>query len=153
MAGKAFRGSFEHTIDDKGRLNFPSHFREVLRQHDSDGLVMIPWGDTHLRIYPIEKWESIEDKLMAEDWEQTEEQENDIRDLLSQCIDCSLDKQGRLLVPPHVRSELGLKKEIDLVGMINRVEIWDKEVWGKRGSAGRKNTEKIKQIFRDRHIH
>jgi transcriptional regulator MraZ len=153
MAGKAFRGSFDHTIDDKGRLNFPSHFREVLRQHESEGLVMIPWGDNHLRVYPVEKWEIIEEKLMAEDWEQTEDQEDIIRELLSQCIDCTLDKQGRLLVPPHVRSELGLKKEIALIGMINRVEIWDKDVWKERGKVGQKNTEKIKQIFRDRHIH
>ncbi len=114
---------------------------------------MIPWGENHLRVYPIEKWEIIEEKLMAEDWEQTEDQEDIIRELLSQCIDCTLDKQGRLLIPPHVRSELGLKKEIALIGMINRVEIWDKEVWGNRGAVGRKNTEKIKQIFRDRHIH
>ena len=149
MITKRFRSKYDHTIDEKGRLSFPSRFRDILRQYESEVLVVIPW-DNHLRAYPESEWEIIEDKLEAEDREQPEDLDKIIRYFESESIECVLDKQGRILLPPSVRTELGLKKDIVLIGMKNRVEIWDQDVWGGERQIGReqfgKHKESIKKL-------
>jgi MraZ protein len=139
MAKSRFRSKYDHTIDEKGRLSFPSRFREVLRQYDSEVLIVIPWWDNHLRAYPLSEWEVLEDKLKAEDREQPEDLAKIIRYFESESIECVLDKQGRILLPPSLRSELGLKKDIVLIGMMDRVEIWDKDTWNEERKAGREH--------------
>lgn len=128
MAGLRFRGKYDHTIDDKGRLSFPSRYREVLQHYDSDILIAIPWDD-HLRVYPLGEWEHLENKLRAEESEPPEDVDKMLRYFESASHECVLDKQGRILLPPAVRTDLGLKRDIVLIGMIERVEIWDKEKW------------------------
>jgi MraZ protein len=139
MVKNRFRSKYDHTIDEKGRLSFPSRFREVLRQYESEYLVIIPWWDNHLRAYPLSEWELLEDKLKAENREQPEELEKIIRYLESESIECTLDKQGRILLPPAMRNELRLKKDIVLIGMIDRVEIWDRDAWNEERKVGREH--------------
>ncbi len=128
MVISRFRSKYDHTIDDKGRLSFPSRFREVLRQYESEVLIAIPW-ENHLRAYPLSEWENLENKLRGEDQERLEDLDKIIRYLESESFECVVDKQGRILLPPALRAELGLKREIVLIGMIDRVEIWDRETW------------------------
>ncbi|MDR3629866.1 MAG: division/cell wall cluster transcriptional repressor MraZ [Desulfocapsaceae bacterium] len=145
---RRFRSKYDHTIDEKGRLSFPSRFREVLRQYESEVLIVIPWWDNHLRAYPLSEWENIEDKLKAEDREQPEDLDKIIRYFESESIECVLDKQGRILLPPGLRAELGLKKDIVLIGMIDRVEIWDKDAWNAERQVGREQFGEHKESIR-----
>jgi MraZ protein len=128
MVKSRFRSKYDHTIDEKGRLSFPSRFRDVLRQYESEVLIVIPW-DNHLRAYPESEWETIEDKMEAEGREQPDDLGKIIRCVQARIIECALDKQGRILLPPALRTGLGLKKDIVLNGMVHWVEIWDKDVW------------------------
>jgi len=148
MINRRFRSKYDHTIDEKGRLSFPSRFREVLRQYESEVLIVIPWWDNHLRAYPLSEWEIIEDKLKAEDREQPEDLDKIIRYFESESIECVLDKQGRILLPPTLRTELGLKKDIVLIGMIDRVEIWDKDAWNAERQVGREHFGEHKESIR-----
>ena len=66
MIQSRFRSRSEHTLDEKGRLNLPSRFREVLRQYESEMLMIAPWGRLHLRVYPLSGWEILENKLLTE---------------------------------------------------------------------------------------
>lgn len=151
MVISRFRSSYEHTIDEKGRLSFPSRFREVLRQYQSEVLIAIPW-EKHLRIYPLSEWENFENRLMAEDGRQTEDLDRIIRYFESESWECVLDRQGRILLPPVLRAELGLKKDIVLIGMIERVEIWDKAVWIVERQVGRDHFEAEKEGIKKRGI-
>jgi MraZ protein len=138
MVSNRFRSKYDHTIDEKGRLIFPSRFREVLRQYESEVLIAIPW-DNHLRAYPLAEWESLENRLKVEDGELQEDLDKIIRYLESESCECVLDKQGRILLPPALRAELGLKRDIVLIGMIDRVEIWDKNTWDVERKVGREH--------------
>jgi MraZ protein len=151
MVINRFRGSYEHTIDEKGRLSFPSRFRETLRQYHSEVLIAIPW-DMHLRIYPLSEWENVENRLMTENGRQTEDLDRIIRYFQSESRECVLDRQGRILLPPVLRAELGLKKDIVLIGMIERVEIWDKAVWLVERQVGRDHFEAEKEGIKKRGI-
>ncbi len=151
MVSSRFRSKYDHTIDDKGRLSFPSRFRDVLRQFESEVLIAIPW-DNHLRAYPLAEWESLENKLKAEDRDQPEDIEKIVRYLESESIECVLDKQGRILLPPALRTELGLKRDIVLIGMIDRVEIWDKDTWNVEREVGREHFGEHKVSIKKRGI-
>jgi MraZ protein len=151
MVGSRFRGKYDHMVDEKGRLSFPSRFREVLRQYASEFLIALPW-DNHLRIYPLAEWENLENKLRTEDEEQLEHADKVIRYFESESFECVLDKQGRILLPPILRTELGLKRDIVLIGMIDRVEIWGKDEWNVERKVGRKHFGELKASIKKRGI-
>lgn len=136
MAEKRFRGRYDHTLDDKGRLSFPSRFREILRQHESEVLVAISWDD-HIRIYPLNEWEALENRLRAEDGSAIQDLDRVLRHLESESCECAVDKQGRILLPPTLRADHGLERDVVLIGMIDRVEIWEKDVWREESRIGR----------------
>jgi MraZ protein len=126
VVNNRFRSRTEHTLDAKGRLNFPSRFREVLRQLGSETLMLAPWGN-HLRAYPVSEWEELETKLL------TQGGENQVGDffryVVGGVVECVPDKQGRILIPPDLRNHLKMEKDVVVTGMISWVEIWDKETW------------------------
>ena len=125
MIRNRFRGSSDHVLDDKGRLNFPARFRDVLRNRESEILIIVPWR-RYLRVYPIAEWEALEEK-MYNDGPEIDLDEGFVRYLLRNTIECTLDKQGRIRIPLKLKQAVGLKKEVTLSGMRNWVEIWDRD--------------------------
>jgi MraZ protein len=134
-----FRGSFEHTIDAKGRVSVPSRFREIIAERYGGGLVLAMDYDRCLTVYPLEEWERLEEKIKT-----LPMMKQEVRDfrrfLLSSATECELDKQGRLLVPPVHREHAGITKTVMLIGIIDKIEIWDVKTWQSRNSE---NGDKI----------
>ncbi|THB79635.1 MAG: division/cell wall cluster transcriptional repressor MraZ [Desulfobulbaceae bacterium] len=122
-----FRGRSEHALDPKGRMNFPSRFKDVLKLYGSDTLMITSWGE-HLRVFPASEWQLFEDKLLSRGREEPN-LSSFIRHVVSGVSECSLDKQGRLLIPHSLRSEVGIAKDVVLNGMLEFVEIWDLDAW------------------------
>ena len=122
-----FRSRSEHSLDSKGRLNIPSRFREVLREVYTETLMVTNWQNC-LKAYPVSEWEKMEEKLL--DREQIQPGLGRfIRYLISGVTECPLDKQGRILLSPTLRSEIGIQREVVLNGMLDHFEIWDREAW------------------------
>ena len=134
MIKSRFRSRSEHVLDDKGRLNFPSRFRDVLRQYESEILMVTSWGKKHLRAYPLSEWEILETKLLTEGKEQ-KGMASFVRYVVGGVTECSLDKQGRILLPQSLRVDANLRKDVVLTGMLDWIEIWDKEAWGKENET------------------
>ena len=128
-----FRGSFEHTVDAKGRVSVPSRFREILVDHYDDRLVLALDYDRCLTVYPLEEWERLEEKIKNLPMMQKEVKEF-MRFFFSTATECELDKQGRILIPPPLRERAGIHKNVLLIGIINKVEIWDTHAWEARNS-------------------
>jgi len=122
-----FRSRSEHTLDPKGRLNVPSRFREVLQHYGSGMLIIAPWIK-NLRIYPVGEWQVKEDNLLTKSREDRIIS-NFARYVVSGITECSLDKQGRLLIPSFLRSEVNIDKDVVLNGRLEYIEIWDKDAW------------------------
>lgn len=122
-----FRGHHGYTIDPKGRVNIPSPFRDLLRGSGQESLIITNW-DNCIYGYSAEGWELVEQKLSK-----LPSTDPDINDFLRYFIGGSVevvpDKQGRILVPPALRAYAGLEKEIVIIGMIKRFEIWSAERW------------------------
>jgi MraZ protein len=121
------RGRYEHTIDAKGRISIPSKFREVLNKKYDDRLVISHY-DQCLVAYPFEEWTFLEEKqkLLPQ---MKKETKTYLRFFYSSGVDCTIDKQGRLLIPQTHRDYANLQKEVVLVGVGTRIEIWDKQKW------------------------
>ncbi|TKB25303.1 division/cell wall cluster transcriptional repressor MraZ [Desulfopila sp. IMCC35006] len=124
MTQNRFRGRTVHVLDAKGRLNLPSRFREVLRQSGSEMLMVGPWK-THLRAYRMAEWEALETKLLTQGGEPWVA--GFIRYTIGGAAECPIDKQGRIRIPPELRQDANLNKEIALTGMMDYIEICDQE--------------------------
>lgn len=122
-----FRSRSEHTLDSKGRLNIPSRFREVLRDVYTEALIVTNWHKS-LKAYPLSEWQKVEEKLRSEA-PNLPGFSNFVRYVISGVTECSLDKQGRILLPGTLRAEFGFGKEVVLNGMLDHFEIWDKAAW------------------------
>lgn len=119
-----FRGEYNHTIDDKGRLIIPSRFRYEL----GESFVLTRGLDGCICIYPQNEWDLLEDKLR--ELPLTNRNSRLVtRFLVGGAVNCELDKQGRILIPAPLREHAGLTKDVVLVGTLERIEIWDKARW------------------------
>ncbi len=125
--GQRFRSRSEHTLDAKGRLNIPSRFREVLGEVYDSSLIVTNWRQS-LKAFPLVEWEVLEEKLLTEGRTKPG-LDAFVRYVISGVTECTLDKQGRILLPAPLRNDFGISKEVVLNGMLDHFEIWDKTAW------------------------
>ena len=119
-----FMGEFLHTIDSKGRLILPAKFREEL----GDTFVITKGLDNCLFIYSRTEWAVMEEKIKKLPLAKPEARAF-VRFFFSGAAEVECDKQGRILVPNNLREFGGLDKDVIVLGVSSRIEIWDKETW------------------------
>ena len=121
---------FEHQIDGKGRTSFPAKLRETLVGSYDERLIVTTSLDACLHAYPVREWEQLELALSRRN-----PMEPGVKQLMRLYVasaqECPLDKLGRILIPPTLRSHAALEKEVVWAGMVKVVELWSKEGWAK----------------------
>jgi MraZ protein len=143
-----FRGRFDHTIDDKGRVSLPVKFREILRKFNDT--IVITTFDGCLYVYPHDEWIKFEEKIY--DLPSGSRQMRDFqRGLLAHATECTVDKQGRILVPNSLRPIANLIKDVVIAGRIKHFEIWDRERFTQTIEQAQNNApgEDISRILND----
>ncbi len=119
-----YKGKYNHTIDTKGRLIVPSKFRDLL----GDEFVVTKGADGFLVVYDNNGWKAFEETL-----QEMPMNRKDVRQVarffLAGAADVEVDKQGRILIPTDLRDYAGLEKEVVLIGMADKIEIWSKDRW------------------------
>lgn len=125
-----FKGEYNHTIDEKGRLIIPAKFREEL----GNEFVVTRGLDGCLFGYNNSEWEVFEGKLRALPLTNKDARAFQ-RYMLAGAASVEIDKQGRILLPQSLRTFAGLEKDVVLIGVAGRIEIWNKDIYEKASAA------------------
>ncbi len=133
-----FIGEYRHAVDDKFRVAVPAKFRNSLKK----GAVVTKGLDTCLVIYDEAEWKALADKLSKLPISQANTRAFS-RFLLSGAMDIELDKQGRMLLPDYLRQYAKLGRKVTIVGIGNRLEIWDEKEWDRYRLATEKDSMEI----------
>lgn len=119
-----FRGEYAHQLDNKGRLIIPARYRPYL----NSGAILTRGLDRNLVIYPEDTWQAVTQQLNQ--MPITQPTSRALRRLLfSGAVQLELDKQGRILLPNHLRAYAAIREEVLLVGVETFIELWEPAAW------------------------
>lgn len=128
-----FIGEYTHIIDSKKRLAVPVKFRNGLGKE----AVITRGLERNLFLYPKSEWQVLAEKLSSLPFSQADARGLN-RIMLAGAMEVDVDKAGRILIPDYLKEYASLKKEITVIGLYNRIEIWGKQIW----TAYKNKTEK-----------
>lgn len=131
-------GEFRSKIGEKKRVAIPKKFRDEL----GDELILTRGYENALVLVNKEMWGKVAGEVMGGSFIS-----RNIRDtsrfLVGSAVELELDPQGRVVIPSALHEHAGLKKEVVFIGLLNWVELWDKDKWGERVEYLQKNSDKI----------
>lgn len=124
-----FEGRFEYSLDEKNRVSIPAKFREILMRHYDMNLILTNL-DRCIAAYPRKEWQALKDRL-SQSQIATRDIKLFLRFFYSGVTECPIDRLGRILIPHSLKSFAKIVKDVVIIGMDKRIEIWSKEEWEK----------------------
>jgi len=123
-----FYGEYEHSLDKKGRFILPSKLREVAKSHYVEKFFMTRGLDKCLFLFSEDEWKNQELKFKNLPFTKKESRSFN-RLFFSGTVEIEQDGQGRILIPKYLKDYAGIKRDVVIIGIANRIEIWSKELW------------------------
>ena len=142
-----FSGKHYNSLDPKGRLIVPAPFREILSSNHSSKLIITNEVlDKCLCAYAIDEWQKLIDKVNQ--MPQTSDAvKYFMRRVIGSAVECEIDKQGRVLVSSALRVDAGLNSEVVLLGLGNRIEIWNRDEFEGVADPSKIDKQSFKEEF------
>ena len=123
-----FYGEYNHGIDNKGRLILPSRFRDVGKEHGIEKYFVTRGLDRCIFMFSDQQWQLEEQKFKNMSFTK-QEARNFNRLFFSGAVEVMPDKQGRFIIPDYLKEFAGIKKDAVVIGLSNRIEIWQTQAW------------------------
>lgn len=123
-----FYGEYKHGIDRKGRLILPAKFRDICKDYEIERFFLTRGLDRCIFMFTENEWRVQENKFRSMPFTKAETRGFN-RMFFSGACDVRPDKQGRFIIPPYLKDYAGIKRDAIVLGVSNRVEIWDKKSW------------------------
>jgi len=143
-----FYGEYLHSIDRKGRLILPAKFREVAKAQFIEKFFVTRGLDICLFMFSEEEWRTQESKFKAIPF--TKQQARTFNRLyFSGAVEVVFDGQGRILLPQYLKDFAQIKRDVVIVGVSNRIEIWAKDKWQEFYGNSRQSFEEIAEKLMD----
>lgn len=135
-------GTYEHNMDAKGRVSIPAKFRD-----DLGSTFVISYGLDHcLYVYSMEEWTKFADEINAGKGTNALKIK---RFFMSNACECEIDSQGRALIPQSFKTYANLSKEVTIIGVSTRAEIWNREDWNSFKADNDLSTENIGEYMNE----
>jgi MraZ protein len=122
-----FAGRYEYAIDDKSRVSIPAKFRETLSTNYDMRLILTNL-DGCIVGYPYQEWLSIQERTSSPGAIRKETR-TFLRYFYSGVSECPIDRLGRILIPQALKTDATIKKNVVIIGMGKKIEIWAQERW------------------------
>jgi MraZ protein len=133
-----FIGEYTHSIDDKNRLSLPARFRQSLGKK----VVITPGLDSCLFVFTLPEWKKIEEKL-----NQASLLQGDMRSfnrfMFAGANEAEIDSIGRVLIPDFLRDRANLKAKVVVIGVSNRIELWNEKTWNEYKKVVEKQADSL----------
>ncbi len=124
-------GEYRNTLDEKGRILFPSKLRnELFGDSEKNVLIVTQSFDHCLWLYTLDEWKSLSSKIMESASPFSKQNRLVLRSLIAPAQEVELDKAGRLSIPQSLRDYAGLTKDCIILGINRYMELWDAESYG-----------------------
>ncbi|MCX7679860.1 MAG: division/cell wall cluster transcriptional repressor MraZ [Spirochaetes bacterium] len=141
-----FMGEYHPTVDEKGRMAIPSKLRKAFGEDAIINKLIVTYGfDRYIMAYREEDWQDFVKNRLLRSNDSSSHIAMIVRYFVGGALDCELDKQGRILIPPHLKEHAGIKRDVTVLGLYNRIEIWDTETYNKY----KPDAEKLTAFARD----
>ena len=121
----SFTGEYNYSIDQKGRLNIPAKFRKALDPKNDNTFVITRGFDPSLIVYPLIEWKKVEQQLLLLSSIKNKDR-SFVRSIVRYATISKYDSQGRIQIPDLLLEYGKITKEISIIGMINKIELWDR---------------------------
>ncbi|HEY8464297.1 MAG TPA: division/cell wall cluster transcriptional repressor MraZ [Bacillota bacterium] len=139
-----FMGEFQHSLDDKGRLIIPAKLRDGL----GEKFIVTRGLDNCLFVYPMDQWKVLEEKIKELPTSHADTRAF-VRMFFSGAVEVELDKQGRIVIPQHLRDHARIERDVYVIGVSTKVEIWAKTVWEQYSLQAQQSYENIAETIMD----
>lgn len=139
-----FIGEYIYSLDEKKRLAIPVKFRKELGKK----AILTRGFDNCLVLYPLNEWDKLAKKLENLPISRAEVR-GFLRIVFSGAVDVTFDKLGRILIPDYLKEYANLKKNVAIIGLANRIEIWDEEKWKEYRKKSEISTQDIAEKLKE----
>ncbi|MFA6076799.1 MAG: division/cell wall cluster transcriptional repressor MraZ [Candidatus Paceibacterota bacterium] len=141
-------GEYIHTIDEKNRVSMPAKFRSELGKK----IIITPGLGQCLFIFTIKEWEKVSKKLSDSDSDLSflkADQRSFNRYMFGRAAEVEIDSIGRMLIPDFLKDKIGLKNSAAIIGVKDRVEVWNEKAWSENKVVIEKQAEQLAEKLGD----
>jgi len=135
-------GEYIHTIDEKNRISMPAKFRKEMGKK----VIITPGLDSCLFIFTIKEWVKVSKRLSGLNNDLSflkADQRNFNRYMFGRAAEVELDSIGRILIPDFLKDRIGIKDKVALIGVEERVEVWNDKVWSRNQEVVEKQAPEL----------
>ena len=135
-------GEYIHTIDEKNRISMPAKFRKELGKK----IIITPGLDSCLFIFTIKEWAKVSKRLSDSDSDLSflkADQRSFNRYMFGRAAEVEIDSIGRILIPDFLKDRIGLKDKAAIIGVEDRVEVWNDKVWSQNQAVVEKQAPQL----------
>ena len=137
-----FYGEFKHTLDRKQRIIIPARFRDALKEHYVERFFITRGLDKCLFMFAEDEWKVQEQKFKSMSFTKAESRKFN-RLYFSGASQLECDKQGRILLPKYLKDYADIKRDIIIIGVSTRIEIWSRDIWNEYYKSSQGSFEDI----------
>lgn len=145
----SFKGSYEYSVDSKGRINIPARLRKYVSPDANDTFVITRGFDQCLFVYPLDEWNMME-KSVRDLSSSNPKDRFFTRALMERASDSQLDSQARITIPRDLLQFAGIENVVKIIGVLERIELWNPRLYDEYMKSQSESFEDVAQKVFDK---